>query len=427
MVQMYVTRKDQTIPFLSLLVTGMVAISVIISIVELPFPDGPFTESTAPIATTTIYPWVTLFIVSIAAYWIGIALKTAVGKNRLKRVLTILWVASYPVIIMVIQRKPILHWSDIFGFGDIPFLESDLGALIIFTVVGGAILWWLGLPTNRNSGQIYSAVISVVLAVGIWIVPEVPGWVAVITTIMALGLGGLSVFGVQDPGEQARLAASEMVVLAILVWFVPMSFLYRTLIIIFSLVALAAPSFGGTAAGRTRIVRAWAIVVLLAVITFRLGIADTALEFQSTSFMGGFNMTILLAITGVVLSFPLGAVLALARTSTMPIFRLLATGYIELIRSVPLITWLFFGSVMLALFLPQGVEFDEVVRIVAAVSIFSAAYVAENQRTFAAGCSRSARVSTRLHVPWVCQRFSRRHSSSCRRPFGRSSRLWSAR
>ena len=64
----------------------------------------------------------------------------------------------------------------------------------------------------------------------------------------------------------------------------------------------------------------------------------------------------------------------------MPIFRLIATGYIELVRSVPLITWLFFGAVMFSLFLPQGVEFDEIVLIVMAIAIFNAAYVAEQVR-----------------------------------------------
>lgn len=124
----------------------------------------------------------------------------------------------------------------------------------------------------------------------------------------------------------------------------------------------------------------WITIAILTVVAFVLGRAETALFFQGTTFLGGFNLTILLAITGLVFSFPLGVVLALARTSSMPIFRLISTGYIEIVRSVPLITWLFFGSVMLALFLPQGVSFDEILRIVGAISIFSAAYVAENVR-----------------------------------------------
>jgi len=119
---------------------------------------------------------------------------------------------------------------------------------------------------------------------------------------------------------------------------------------------------------------------LLIVVAFRLGAANTSLEFQGTTFLGGFNLTILLAVSGIALSLPVGLILALARTSSMPIFRVLATGYIELVRSVPMITWLFFGATMLTAFLPAGVEFDEIIRIVAAITIFNSAYVAENIR-----------------------------------------------
>lgn len=379
-VRTYSSRKDESIPFLSLLVLAMAVITAVIWTIELPFPVAQFEEAPQQIARTTTRPWTILFVVTIAAYWLAKLVKPMLAEARLRRVLTILWVASYPIIIMVIQRKPILDWTDMLGFGDTPFLQSDLGTLLLFGILGTALLWWLALPTTRSSGQIVTGVVVVALIAAAWAVPEAPTWVSALTTLVALGVGALATVGVHEPTEQSRLIGSLMVVVALLVWFVPMLFLYRTLVIVFALVAISAPSFGGTGPGRLTMVRAWLLILVLTVITFRLGIAETALNFASTSFLGGFNLTILLAITGVVLSFPVGAVLALARTSTMPIFRLLSTAYIELVRSVPLITWLFFGSVMLALFLPQGVEFDEIVRIVAAVTIFSAAYVAENLR-----------------------------------------------
>ncbi len=321
--------KETTIPFLSLLVAAMAAILVIIWTVELPFPTGAFEDADAPIARTTTVPWTILFAVTVAAYFLAPVLARVLGEERFRRLLVIAWIASYPVIIMVIQRNPILDWADILGFGETPFLESDLGTLLLFAIIGGALVWWLASP------------------------------------------------GV---GEAARIVGSVSAIVALAVWFFPMPFVYRLLIMAFALVAVAAPTFGGTDVGRKRMTSAWLVTVALVIVTFRLGEAETALSFQGTTFLGGFNLTILLALTGVVLSFPLGVVLALARTSTMPIFRLLATGYIELVRSVPLITWLFFGSVMLALFLPGGVEFDEIVRVVGAVTIFSAAYVAENVR-----------------------------------------------
>jgi len=376
----YVSRKDDSIPFLSLLALGMVAIVGVIWTIDLPFPTTTFEEGVAPIARTTTGPWTILFALAIGTYFVGRGLVSWLGSERIRKILTILWVASYPVLIMVIQRAPILDWTDILGFGEMSFLASDLGSVALFGIVGGALLWWLGLPESLTTGRAVVGTVVLVTGIGVWLVPEAPTLVKALVTLAAGGAGFLGVVVVKESGEIGRLIGSLSGIVAILVWFVPMLFLYRSLVITFAMVAVAAPSFGGTISGRRRIVLAWLLTVVLMVATFRLGVAETALEFRSTSFLGGFNLTILLAITGVVLSFPLGAVLALARTSTMPIFRLLATGYIGIVRSVPLITWLFFGSVMIALFLPEGVSFDEILRVVAAVSIFSAAYVAENLR-----------------------------------------------
>ena len=371
--------KETTIPFLSLLVLGMAAIVAVIFTVKLPFPEGPFDEVIQPIASTTRWPWTILFALTIAAYFIGKGLVKVMGHDRFKRVLLILWVISYPIIIMVIQRKPILEWSEIAGFGSIPFFESPLGLLLAFAIIGGAVIWVLAWPKNLMVSQALAVGFGLAVAFLPWLSSEAPLPIKVLGVIAGLGVvvGGVMV---RDGMELARLVGVVLGVASLMVWFIPMSFILRTLIIAFALVAIAAPSFGGTDVGRSRMTLIWVILAFTVVATFVLGEANTALQYQGTTFLGGFNLSILLAITGVVFSFPLGVVLALARTSTMPIFRLLATGYIEIVRSVPLITWLFFGSVMLALFLPGGVEFDEILRIVAAITIFSAAYVAENIR-----------------------------------------------
>jgi general L-amino acid transport system permease protein len=92
---------------------------------------------------------------------------------------------------------------------------------------------------------------------------------------------------------------------------------------------------------------------------------------------GGLILTLLLASFGIALAFPLSIVLALARRSSMPVLRGLAVGYIELVRGVPLISLLFMASVMLPLFLPQGVSIDKLVRAQLALIMFAAAYLAE--------------------------------------------------
>jgi general L-amino acid transport system permease protein len=81
-----------------------------------------------------------------------------------------------------------------------------------------------------------------------------------------------------------------------------------------------------------------------------------------------------------VLSFPFGVLLALGRRSELPAVRLLSTTYIELVRGVPLVTILFMADVMLPLFLPGELRIDRVARAMGGITLFSAAYVAENVR-----------------------------------------------
>ena len=88
----------------------------------------------------------------------------------------------------------------------------------------------------------------------------------------------------------------------------------------------------------------------------------------------------MVAIFTIVVSFPLGLLLALARTSKMPIFRLLASWFIEFVRGIPLITILIFLSVMVPLFLPNGMHLSEVSAVVVGYALFSSAYLAENVR-----------------------------------------------
>lgn len=99
-----------------------------------------------------------------------------------------------------------------------------------------------------------------------------------------------------------------------------------------------------------------------------------------THLWGGLLLTFLLAIAGIVVSFPFGVLLALGRRSALPAVRVLSTIYIEVVRGVPLVTILFMAAIMLPLFLPGGVRIEHVFRAVAGITLFSAAYVAENVR-----------------------------------------------
>ena len=95
---------------------------------------------------------------------------------------------------------------------------------------------------------------------------------------------------------------------------------------------------------------------------------------------GGLMLTILLAVIGIIFSFPIGVSLALGRQSKLPIISWFSIGVIELVRGVPLITILFMMDLMLPLFLPAEIRVEGVIRAFVAITLFSAAYMAENVR-----------------------------------------------
>jgi general L-amino acid transport system permease protein len=100
----------------------------------------------------------------------------------------------------------------------------------------------------------------------------------------------------------------------------------------------------------------------------------------STTLWGGLLLTFLLTIIGIAASIPLGILLALGRRSELPVVRWFSIGFIEIVRGVPLVTVLFFASLVLPLFLPKGMNLDLMWRVAVGIIIFSAAYNAENVR-----------------------------------------------
>ncbi len=95
---------------------------------------------------------------------------------------------------------------------------------------------------------------------------------------------------------------------------------------------------------------------------------------------GGLLLTLLTALVSLICAFPLGVLLALGRQSELPTIRRFCIGYIELFRGVPLITILFFGQVMVPLFFDESLRMDRVLRAIVGLTLFAAAYLAENVR-----------------------------------------------
>jgi general L-amino acid transport system permease protein len=99
-----------------------------------------------------------------------------------------------------------------------------------------------------------------------------------------------------------------------------------------------------------------------------------------TNAWGGLLLTFLLALVGIVASFPIGVLLALGRKSSLPILKVFCTLFIEMVRGVPLVTILFMASIILPLFLPEEIRIDRVLRAMIGMTLFAAAYMAENVR-----------------------------------------------
>lgn len=100
-------------------------------------------------------------------------------------------------------------------------------------------------------------------------------------------------------------------------------------------------------------------------------------EVVETNKWGGLTITLVVAIFGIVISLPVGILLALGRQSNAPIIKYSSVIFIEVVRGIPLISVLFFASAMLPYFLEPGVDFNKLLRAMIGVVLFASAYMAE--------------------------------------------------
>jgi general L-amino acid transport system permease protein len=126
---------------------------------------------------------------------------------------------------------------------------------------------------------------------------------------------------------------------------------------------------------RPWLVALWVGVLVVYLALMRGGFAG--LRFVETDLWSGLPLTILLASLSMVMAFPIAVCIALGRRSGMPAIRSLCTVYVELIRGVPLISVLFMASFMFPLLMPQGFNIDVLIRVLAGITLFAAAYMAE--------------------------------------------------
>ena len=292
------------------------------------FLEGEFiSEPGSTVAMTTKLPWTVMWVLLVGTFLLGRALSTAGTASRLRVPLNLLWVMTPFVLYWAVLRDPDLDWDHV--------LSTDIPMALFFAAFGGLVVWYLAHPRIGEAGRIMAVVL-----VGV----AVLNWVA-------------AYFGWYPMLQKARI-----------------SFL------LLAVVALLAHNFAGDRTQRLRLVAAW--VAIMAVFHWLVTLVNSpsTVETPTDALIGGFGITLIVAVFTLLAAFPLGVLLALARTSKLPIFRVLSTAYIEVFRGVPLITILFFFTLIFNLFLPDNMSLTDIAGATIGFALFSAAYLAENVR-----------------------------------------------
>jgi general L-amino acid transport system permease protein len=134
---------------------------------------------------------------------------------------------------------------------------------------------------------------------------------------------------------------------------------------------------GAFSTGWRALLMSLATFLLIAIVIAMMKLDRGGLPIVDTRQWGGLLVTLVVSVTGIVVSMPIGIALALGRRATIPLIRIFSVIFIEFWRGVPLITVLFFATYMLPLFLPGSFTVDGLLRVLIGVALFSGAYNAE--------------------------------------------------
>ena len=265
-----------------------------------------------------------------------------------------------------------LH-ANLFSSWPSALLTFAVGGLLVLTIIGVAD-WAL---TEARWGVVTSNL-------RLFLIGQYPAdqawriWLALAILSLLAGPSG-GTFGPASRTLAAALAAGQLLIAALMLISGLPALAIGALLLNAGLVAGSFVATLRYPMPRRALALAWLASLPISVILLS-GLGTSELPTVPTGIWGGLMLTFLLAIVGIVLSFPFGVLLALGRRSTMPAVRILSTVYIEVIRGVPLITILFMADIMLPLFLPGEIRIDRVMRAMGGITLFSAAYVAENVR-----------------------------------------------
>jgi general L-amino acid transport system permease protein len=235
--------------------------------------------------------------------------------------------------------------------------------------VGGPLAW---MRTNLFATPFDAALTILLLVFLAWIVPKASGWLFIDAVWGPQPLAACD--AVRGQGACWAVVWEKFRFMMFGVY--PFDEQWRPAIVIFVLSGLLVVS-GFRRFWSFSLAAIWTVGIA---ITFWLMGGGLGLTPVRAEQWGGLPVTLILSIFGVAFAFPLGVLLALGRRSHLPLIRAFCVVYIEVIRGVPLITVLFMASVMFALFMPEGLRIEQLLRAQIAIILFVAAYLAEAVR-----------------------------------------------
>lgn len=207
----------------------------------------------------------------------------------------------------------------------------------------------------------------------VWIVPPLIDW-AILSSVLFADDPALC----RAPGAGACWAVIYQRYFYIFFGTYPPSEAWRPTLVMVMLLSLVVASCIRSLIGY-RLLVLWLAGAVATYVLMRGGLFG--LPLVDTTRWGGLPVTLILAVLSLGAALPIGILVALGRESKLPVLRWLCTAYVEFIRGVPLVAVLFMASVMLPLFLPEGLTVDRFLRALIAFTVFAAAYIAEVVRS----------------------------------------------
>jgi general L-amino acid transport system permease protein len=252
---------------------------------------------------------------------------------------------------------------------DIAFVRSDIATAQPAPRSQSGIVAWL--RKNLFSSVPDTILTVIALAFLLWLVPQLYGFL--IGRAVPPG-GTVEQCRVENVGACWAYISSEIEFF--IYGFYPMAEYWRPNIVFAMLALIGLPLLWPSAP--FKVVNAILFFVVFPIVSvILLSGGMFGLRYVPTEQWGGLLVTLIISVVGICLSLPMGILLALGRQSKLPIIKTLCICFIELIRAVPLITILFMASIMLPLFMPQGMTVDKLVRALVGVTLFASAYMAE--------------------------------------------------